>query len=385
MSQSTHQIAIKGKDQTAAAFKSVQNRASATAAAIRSVMGGALAAAGAYLSVRSFANGAKELGKLSDLAMKSGTSVEFLTSAATAFQVAGLDVSAESLARSMQYMQKTVGDAPFDEVLKEIAEIPDAAERAQAVVKTFGRSGMELMPLVNGGKEAIEKFETLRKVMPSVSSSAAAAGDEAADAMKIFGDGAQNIMLKVVGKICSLWGEQFPGGVRAGALNAINWLEYAMKKMFNTLTSWGSKIANAGEALFNWAGNGYSWKDAWDEYAKTNAQLDAQLGAQRAKIEADRAAYVESLRKLSVDDLADAFGKRGDATTANIEAAPKRISNQLIMGGSNAANRLAILGPQYQNEMKKQTAALEKIAKNTEKTAENTEGDAAESPPVANF
>ena len=384
MSQSTHQIAIKGKDQTAGAFSSIQKRASATGAAIRSVMGGAIAAAGAYLSVRAFADGAKELGKLSDLAMKTGTSVEVLTSAATAFQVAGLDVSAESLARSMQYMQKTVGDAPFDEVLKEIAAIPDAAERAQAMMQVFGRGGLELMPLINGGQEAIDKFEALRKVMPSVSSAAADAGDAAADAMTIFGNGAQNLMLKVVGKICSLWGEQFPGGVRASALNAINWLEYAMKKMFNTLTSWGSKIANAGEALFNWAGNGYSWKDAWDEYAKTNAQLDAQLDAQLAKIEADRAAYVENLRKLDVDDLANAFGgKKGASAAAASGGASPKTSNALILGGSNAANRLALLGPQYQNEMKKQTALLEKVAKNTEKTADNA--DAVESPPVANF
>lgn len=43
------------------------------------------------------------------------------------------------------------------------------------------------------------------------------------------------------------------------------------------------------------------------------------------------------------------------------------------MGGSYAALRASINGPQLQNETKKQTAILERIAKNTEKTAENTE------------
>ena len=44
-----------------------------------------------------------------------------------------------------------------------------------------------------------------------------------------------------------------------------------------------------------------------------------------------------------------------------------------MMGGSSAANRLAVLGPEYQNEAKKQTDLLRKIAENTEKTAENTD------------
>ena len=109
MSQSTHQIAIKGKDETASAFKSVQNRAKATSSVISSIMGGAMAAAGAFLGYRAISGTVQELGKLSDLAMKSGTSVNFLTSAATAFQVAGLDISVESLARSFQYLQKNTG------------------------------------------------------------------------------------------------------------------------------------------------------------------------------------------------------------------------------------------------------------------------------------
>ena len=42
-------------------------------------------------------------------------------------------------------------------------------------------------------------------------------------------------------------------------------------------------------------------------------------------------------------------------------AAAKRITNELIMGGSNQASKLAMLGPQYQNEAKKQTDILAKI------------------------
>ena len=57
MSTSTHNIAIRGKDQTATAFQSIQARAIAAGNRISKVMGGALAAAGAYLSVRAIKGG----------------------------------------------------------------------------------------------------------------------------------------------------------------------------------------------------------------------------------------------------------------------------------------------------------------------------------------
>ena len=44
-----------------------------------------------------------------------------------------------------------------------------------------------------------------------------------------------------------------------------------------------------------------------------------------------------------------------------------------MLAGGNDTRKLQIMGPQYQNEQRKQTSILEKIAKNTEKTAENTE------------
>ena len=104
MSKSSHQIAVTGVDQTAKTFQSIQARAIATGRRISSVMGGAIAAAGAYLSFRSIKSGIDELGSLSDMAMKAGTSVEVLTKTSTAFQVAGLNIGTGQLVRSMQYL-----------------------------------------------------------------------------------------------------------------------------------------------------------------------------------------------------------------------------------------------------------------------------------------
>lgn len=384
MSKSSHQIAIKGVDQTAGAFASVKGRAKAASASIRAAIGGALAAAGAYLSVRAVGGAVKELGAMSDAAMRAGMSVEFLTKATTAFQVAGLNITTESLTKAMQFMQKNTGkqgEGAFFQTAKEIAAIPDAAERAKAAVAAFGRSGMELLPLVNSGQEAIDKFLTLQSLMPGISSAAANAGDAAADALTIFGKGAHNLFLRVVGDIVGMWSEDFPGGVRAGALNAINYLETFLKKAKAWIARVGAEIGALGGLLVDVFTDGPA--QAWKVYEGTITASDADFKKRMDEANASREDYVAKLREVSVDDLANAFGKPGaqqktaEAGEAFGVAAAKRISNSLIAGGSNQANKLAILGPQYQNEQKKTNELLEKVVKNTEKTAENTEGEDA--------
>ena len=377
MSNSTHNLKLKGIDATGGAFVSVGAKAKATGASIRAALGGALAAAGAYLSLRSIGGAIGQLGQLSDLAMKAGTSVEFLTKATTAFQVAGLNVSAESLVKAMQYMQKNTGkqgEGGFFELTKQIAAIPDAAQRAQAAVQVFGRSGLELLPLVNNGEAAIEKFQKLQSIMPGVSDAAANAGDAANDALTIFGKGAQAIMLKAVGKIAALWGDEFPGGVRAGALNAINWLETFFKKAYAYINKYSAYLGALGGLVADFFTQGP--EQAWKVYEGTIDAAQRDFDNTIKAADESRAKYVDTLKEMSVDDLANPLGKAGGAAAAGEAfgtAAAKRISNALIVGGSNQANKLAILGPQYQNETKKQTSLLEKIAKNTEKTAENTE------------
>ena len=379
MSRSTHQIAVTGVDKTAKAFASIQARAIATGNRIASVMGGAIAAAGAYLSFRAIKGGINELGGLSDMAMKAGTSVEFLTKAATAFQVAGLNIGTNQLVRAMQYLERATGksgESAFFEAIESLSKIEDPAKRGAEATRMFGRAALELQPLINGGEEVVKKFRTFQELMPGVSSSAANAGDEIADAMTIAGDGMKSIWLKVIGKVCALFGDEFPGGVRAGVLNVINYFEWAFKKIYTKLTQWGTKLALAGQAIGNFMFNDYSWEDAWDEYEKGAKFLDADMEAQLAAIDKAREDYKAKLMDASVDDLAGALGKNRGAgplaeeigTTA--AKAAHRVTNQLIMGGSNASSRLAILGPNFQNEQKKQTEVLKEIAKNTAKTAE---------------
>lgn len=378
MSKSSHQIAVTGVDQTAKTFQSIQARAIATGRRISSIMGGAIAAAGAYLSFRSIKGAVDELGKMSDLAMKAGTSVEFLTKSATAFKVAGLDVTAESITRALQYMQKNTGqqgEDAFYETVKNISQIPDAAERARAAVQVFGRSGLEMLPLVNNGEEAIEKMRLLASVMPGVSTAAANAGDAASDALTIFGKGVQTTMLKVVAKIAGWFGAEFPGGVRAGALAAANWIEIFAKRAGATFRMLKDEIGASFQFWKTVAQHG--WSTAVAEHELTHRQISEDFTSRMMELDDQRNEYLDKLKELSIDDLANPFGNRSAMESAGDAlgtAAMKRISNQLILAGSNAERRLSVLGPTYQNEQRKQTEYLKTIAKNTEKTAENTEG-----------
>ena len=382
MSKSAHQMAVTGVDLTAKTFQSIQARAIATGRRISSIMGGAIAAAGAYLSFRTIKGGIDELGKLSDLAMKSGTSVDALTKSALAFQVAGLNLPVESLAKSFQYLKKQTGEGGIDnfyKVAQSIAAIEDPAKRGAELVKNFGRAGLELQPLIDGDADAIEKMRTLTDIMPGVSQAAADAGDAAADSLKMFGTGAQNLMLRAVGKIISLWADDFPGGIRAGALSAYNYLETFLKKAYATISKWGTNIM----ASFAWWGDLFSngYDSANQIFAATTNMSEAEYNARMAAADKARADYLEKLKTLNVDDLAGALGGGGKSAAPLAEEigttaakAAHRVTNQLMMGGSSAANRLALLGPEYQNESKKQTSLLKEIAANTKKAADS-EGD----------
>lgn len=383
MTQSTHQVAAKGVDKTGAMFQSIGARAKATGAQIRSVMGGAIAAAGAYLSLRSVKGGIDELGNLSDMAMKAGTSVDTLTKSALAFQVAGLNLPVETLAKSFQYLKKQTGEGGMDNFFKvagEISKIDNAAERGAALVKNFGRSGLELQPLIDGGADAIAKMQTLTEIMPGVSQAAADAGDAASNSLKIFGTGAHNLFLKIVGNIVSMWSEDFPGGIRAGALNAVNWLETLAKKIKAWVARVGNWIGSLGGLIYDSiTGN---WGSAWEVFQGTLRAGEDDFAARMEAANKSREEYITKLKTLNVDDLAGAFGggrgtsaaqTAGEAIGTAAAKAAHRVTNQLMLSGSSAANRLSVLGPEYQNETKKQTDLLKKIAQNTEKTAENTD------------
>lgn len=404
MSKSTHQFEIRGVDKSAAAFASVKGRAAATGAQIQKMVGGAIAAAGAYMTFAAVKGGITELSHLSDIAQKTNTNVSELTQTAAAMSALGIQrMGIDELGRAFDYMAKTTGRTGlegFYQTIDELGKIPDVAQRSQEAMRIFGRSGMEFMPLINGADESVNALRTVVQAMPAVPQAAANAGDGAADAMGFAANQVKSIWLQGLGYIANTLNNDYTGDVRTAALNAGNALEYYTKTAVAKCIAWiqkfraawssigqtvGAFVGGAWEKMF---GSGGTWSDVWkntvaawyqgaDEYNETAREIDRVESERTARFRKNYEDRATAIKKFAAayDKAAVSVNGRealGAANGADVSR-PARISNDLIMGGSNAATRLQILGPTLQNETKKQTSILEKIAQNTEKTADNTE------------
>ena len=404
MSRSTHQFEIKGVDKSAGAFGSIKGRAAATSAQIRSMVGGAIAAAGAYLSFRAIAGGVNELSHLSDVAQKTSTDVGELTRTAAAFSALGVNMGVDQIGKAFDYMAKSTGRTGmegFYQTIAELGKIPDVSDRAQEAMKVFGRSGMEFMPLINAADTSVEALETVVNAMPAIPQSAANAGDAMGDAMGFAAKQVKSIWLQGLGAICGWFDNEYAGGVREASLTAGNYMEYYAKMAVTKCLGWYQKIqeylkryGDFWGALIGAKMGGASWGEAFDMADKAFAQAIRQYDDVAAEIDATEAARTERFKREfeeraiaiekfqgAYDKAAISIAKRQDKAAEKAEAEEvarqTRISNELILGGSNAATRLQILGPTLQSESKKQTAILERIAKNTEKTADHTEETAS--------
>jgi len=405
VSKSTHQIAVKATDQTAGAFSSIQARASAASAKLRSMLGGALAAAGAYMGLRSIVSGINELGKLSDIAQKTSTSVDELTQSATAMNILGIqNMGVEQMAKAFDYMAKTTGRTGmegFYQTIQELGKIPDVAERGRAAMAVFGRSGMEFMPLINAADTSVEALQDVVKAMPGIPQSAATAGDDAADAMKIIGDNAKSIWYQAIGAICGWFGKNYEGGIREAAASAGNAMIYWAMISVQKCMQYYRSFTNFFEKVGGWVGTfvgtkmaGGSWSDAlkaanddWETTALGQDVLEEKIRANEEK-RAERWKQKMEDKEIAIKKLGKAYGAAAISThdrhTLDGEKElldgmnAKKLQNELIMGGSAKSLNLAMMGPQMQNETKKQTSILERIARNTQKTEENTRDSAGE-------
>ena len=432
MSKSTHQFEVKGVDKSAGAFGSIKNRAAATSAQIRSMVGGALGALGAYFTFRSIKGGIDELGHLSDIAQKTNTNVGELTQTAAAMSALGIqNMGVDQIGKAFDYMAKSTGRSGmegFYKTVEELGKIPDVSQRAQAAMQVFGRSGMEFMPLINAADESVNALQTVVAAMPKIPQAAANAGDAVSDAMGFAANQVKSIWLQGLASICGWFDNEYTGGVREASLKAGNYMEYytkvAVAKCITWFKKWQAGWAALGQSVgaffgafkanakwHDWlkflnpasfAGDYvYKWitgKDtaftqaasalkeefgnALEEYDDTAKELDKAEKERTARFLRDFEDRAIAIKKFqaSYDKAAVSIAGRKslDGAAAEDLARQTKISNDLILGGSNAATRLQLLGPTLQSETKKQTAILERIAANTGKTADNTEETAKE-------
>jgi hypothetical protein len=177
-------IRISAIDATQAAFRSVQNNVGKLKGALGGV-GGQVAAAFSVAAItaysKSILNAADSLAKLSQ---KTGISVEDLSSFQLAADLAG--VGADQFSQATVRLNKSIADAiggskqqqeAFQKLgitQKELATLSpaqtleriadafsgaeDGANKTQIAMALLGKSGADLIPLLNGGSEALRQF-----------------------------------------------------------------------------------------------------------------------------------------------------------------------------------------------------------------------------------
>lgn len=231
MAKKNSQITLRvaAVDATARVFKRVASSAMSVTKSIAKWGSVAAVAAGG-----AFALAARQLGKLSDVAQSAGASTGELTKLSGALDALGIKASSpEELALAFQRMTKATGEVGvegFHRVIGEIAQLPTIEERAAAAMKVFGKTGLNFLPVVEaaaqGGVKALKDVEA---GMPGISQAAADAGDAAADAMGIVGNGVKEIWFDAIGAIARALDGEFTGGVREAAMVASAHMEYFAK------------------------------------------------------------------------------------------------------------------------------------------------------------
>lgn len=287
---------------------------------------------------------------------------------------------------------------------------------------------MELLPVVNASNDAAKAIKDVSSGLSGIPAKTAAAGDRASDAMKTITNAAKSIWLRFVGVVLDFLDVKLPGGTREAANKAAVYMEYSaklakryLKAVADDFGGFFKGIIEAGawamESLVRYMGSmakvgGKIFVDMFKGTAENlwfGKDNDMSFAAMFARAGGDKANETLEARMRGVVDLATEFLK--DVKTEDLEAwrkqsledarksaeaaekglgrdgtipiketaeeigeaaakAAHRVTNELIMGGTNASNRLAILGPSFQNEQRKQTEVLKEIAKNTAKTAE---------------
>ena len=178
--------------------------------------------ANAARSALSYAQGvAAAVDATNDLAERIGVSVESLQALKMAAKLSGVDDITGALQKmtiaigqagesgkteaftrlgiDFQALQAMAPEDQFKAIQQAIAALPTEAERAAAAVAIFGRSGVELLPLMNKNLQEIE--DRMRRLGAIVGEDQAAAIGEMNDAFDMVAATVQGIFGQVVGNL----------------------------------------------------------------------------------------------------------------------------------------------------------------------------------------
>lgn len=169
-----------------------------------SVLGGAAAVGGVASLAKSAIDTADNLAKLSQ---KIGISVEDLSGYRVAADLSGL--SLEQFSTGVAKLAKNVAEGSDDlkalgitsrdinQVLPALAEtfarMPDGAEKTALAMRLMGRAGAEMIPLLNGGGEALRRMLEQGRELAPITTEMAKASEEFNDSLTRLKTSASNL------------------------------------------------------------------------------------------------------------------------------------------------------------------------------------------------
>lgn len=241
MKATTVALSVYALDKTERVFDDISRRAKgvgASGASAWSSFGSVVMKAGAAISgvIGATKTWADEMSALSDIAQMAGMTTEELTKMASALKFLGADVGGPGgIARLIGYMERTTGMRGvkgFEDTIKALSQVKDAAERAQAAQRIFGREAYRLGPIIRGAAEnGIEPLQRVMASMQGVSQTAANAGDALSDSFGMAWDGIKTGFSGLVEEMVRTWsGAGLDEDIRATAARASAYFVYWMRR-----------------------------------------------------------------------------------------------------------------------------------------------------------
>lgn len=318
-------IRISAVNATTEAFRQVQGNLNKLQGSLKG-LAGPLAAAFSAAAVVSYGKSILDTAdNLAKLSQKTGVSVEDLSAFQKSAELAG--VSSEGLATSMLRLNKSLADAAggsklqadalksvgisqqeiatlspaqaLERIADAFANSEDGANKTQVAMALLGKSGAELIPLLNGGSKALRAFGS------TFSSDFAKKAEEFNDNLTILGQNIQVFAVNVIGPVIELLNKLFePRDVKG--------LDEAIAKSEARIKSLSDSTITAADEYGAFVGTLGSTNDELEREIKNLERLKGLRGEASAR---------ESLAKIKKPEL------QGISTGVSDEE--KRITDEL--------------------------------------------------------
>jgi hypothetical protein len=249
-------LSLEGASAVEQGLAKVEQKVAGMGKALIGLAGG-LSVAGFAAFIRSSINAADEMSKLSQ---KTGVAMKDVAGLQLAFRQSGL--SSEQFQGNMGRLNRSIADGSkaFDamgistrtvdgrlkssrQVLGEVAEqfskYEDGAAKARLAQELFGKSGADMIPLLNGGADALEQFDDLaQRLGLTLDQETGKRAEQFNDTLALIGQGVQGVGRQVAAQLLpvlnTLAGELFRNMTEGDGLRTIaDRLGVALKGLYS--------------------------------------------------------------------------------------------------------------------------------------------------------